>query len=88
MMQILSLAAFAPRVARVVVARVVAAPEVAASTVSSSSTVHDLTGLSVWRSTKSFSGPSLVSRPPAQPRSVNVTPRSALDHKKHVARDV
>ena len=88
MMQILGLAAFAPRVARVVAARVVAAREVAASPVSSSSTVHDLTARSVWRSTKSFSGPSFVSCPPAQPRSANVTPRSALDQQKHVNRDV
>jgi hypothetical protein len=80
-------AAFGPRLARVVAARVVATRE-AASTVSASSTLHDLTALSVWRSTKSFSGPSWVSRPPAQPRSANATPRTALDQQKHVNRDV
>ena len=93
-MQIVTRAAFAPRVARVmaarvVAARVVAARELAASTVSSSSTVHDLTARSVWRSTKSFSGPSLVSRPPAQPLfSERYAAQRTRSTTNHVNRDV
>jgi hypothetical protein len=61
-------AAFTNREVGLRLASVVAAPDVAASSMSSASIVHDLTARSEWRSTKSSYGPSLVSRPPAQPR--------------------